>query len=188
MATAMGACMPVIGVAVREVDGEDPNKRPRLIWETVLEPKLATSATPVASLTATPVGLVPTVTSGTASAFVKRFTMDAVPAALFATTAMPRCELTATPWGVAPIGRLCSTVPNVVLVGLTSMVERLLQPLLVTNAMGENGPFASWSAIATELGVGVAQATVISTALMTIKSTALEVLVVDGTLPLTTSR
>ncbi len=101
---------------------------------------------------------------------------------------MPRCELTATPWGVAPMGRLRSTVPKVVLLGLMSMVERLLQPLLVTNAMGENGPFASWSAIATELGVGVAQATVISTALMTIKSTALEVLVVDGTLPLTTSR
>src|SRR6266436_3907291 len=97
MATAMGACMLVIGVAVREVGGEDPNKRPRLIWETVLEAKLATSATQLDSLAATPVGLVPTVTSGTAPAFVKRFTMDAVPAALLATKAMPRCELTATP-------------------------------------------------------------------------------------------
>src|SRR5258708_23046135 len=188
MATAMGACMPVIGVAVREVAGVDPNKRPRLIWETVLEPKLATSATPVDSLMATPIGLVPTATSATASVLVRRFTMDAVPALLLATTAIPRCELTATPWGVAPMEMLRSTVPKVALLGLMSMVERLLQPLLVTNAMGENGPPASWSAIATELGVGVAQATVMSTALMTIKSTALEVLVVDGTLPLTTSR
>src|SRR6266852_8045852 len=175
MATAMGDCTPPMVVAVSEVAGEDPNRRPRLIWETVLEPKLATSATPVASLMATPMGLDPTCTSVTASAFVNRFTTDSVPAVLFATTAIPRCELTATPWGVAPMGRLRSTVPKVVLVGLMAMVERLLQPLLVTNAMGENGPFASWSAMATELGVGVAQATVMSTALMTMKSVALDV-------------
>src|SRR5713226_8306164 len=97
MAMAIGDCTPPIVAAVKEVAGEDPNKRLRLIWETVLEPKLATSATPVASLMATPVGLDPTWTSATASEFVKRFTMDAVPAPLFATTAMPRCELTATP-------------------------------------------------------------------------------------------
>src|SRR5258708_27249636 len=45
---------PIVA-AVREVAGVDPNKRPRLIWETVLEPKLATSATPVDSLMATPI-------------------------------------------------------------------------------------------------------------------------------------
>src|SRR5260370_34565426 len=79
---------------------------------------------------------------------------------------------------------LRSTVPKVALVGLMSMVERLLQPLLVTNAMGENGPPASWSAMATELGVGGPglQATVISTDLMTMKSVAL-----DCTPPLITS-
>src|SRR5260370_38572653 len=68
------------------------------------------------------------------------------------------------------MGRLRSTVPKVALLGLMSMVERLLQPLLVTNAMGENGPFASWSAMATELGGGAAQAVVMSTPLMTMKS------------------
>ena len=35
------------------------------------------------------------------------------------------------------------TVPKVVLDGLMSMTEMLLQPLLVTTAMGENGPLAS---------------------------------------------
>src|SRR5712664_105175 len=181
MAIAMGDCTPPMLEAVREVAGEDPNKRPRLIWETVFEPKLATSATPVASLMATPIGLVPTPTSATASFMCTRSTMDAVPAPLFATTAIPRCELTATPWGVAPTGILC-TLPKAVVpggglrwAGLMSITEILLQPLLVTTAMGENGPSASWSAIATELGVGVAQATVISTALITMKSTALDV-------------
>src|SRR5207302_5477559 len=97
MATAIGACTPPIVLAVKEVAGDDPTKRPRLICETVLDPKLATSATPVASLIATPTGLLPVDTSGTASAFLTRLTMDAVPAPLLATTAMPRCELTATP-------------------------------------------------------------------------------------------
>src|SRR6266436_3940078 len=175
MAIAMGFCTPQMLEAVSEVAGEDPNKRPRLIWETVLEPKLATSATPVSSSMATPTGLVPTCTSGTASVFFRRFTTETVPAALLATTAMPRFELTATPWGVAPMETLRSTVPNVALLGLMSIVERLLQPLLVTNASGENGPFASWSAITTELGVGVAHATVMSTALITMKSVALDV-------------
>src|SRR6266852_2768598 len=184
MATARGACTPPMVAAVREVGGEDPNKRPRLIWETVLEPKLATRATPVESLMATPIGLVPTVTSATASALVWRFTMEAVPALLLATTAIARCELTATPWGDAPMEILRSTVPKVALLGLMSIVERLLQPLLVTNAMGENGPPASWSAMATELGVGGPglQATVMSTDLMTMKSAAL-----DCTPPLITS-
>src|SRR5260370_29241951 len=184
MATAMGNCTPPIVAAVREVAGVDRNKRPRLVGERVLEPEWATSATPVDSLMATPIGLVPTATSATASVFVKRFTMDAVPALLLATTAIPRCELTATPWGVAPMEMLRSTVPKVALLGLMSMVERLLQPLLVTNATGENGPPASWSAIATELGVGGPglQATVMSTDLMTMKSVAL-----DCTPPLITS-
>src|SRR5260370_22900605 len=184
MATAMGNCTPPIVAAVREVAGVDPNKRPRLIWETVLEPKLATRATPVDSLMATPIGLVPTPTSATASVLVRRFTIDAVPALLLAITAIPRCDLTATPSGVAPMEMLRSTVPKVALLGLISMVERLLQPLLVTNAMGENGPPASWSAIATELGVrgpGL-QATVMSTDIVTMKCVAL-----DCTPPLRTS-
>src|SRR5882762_1820903 len=147
MATAMGACTPPIDEAVRVVAGADPSKRPRLICETVFEPKLATRATPVDSLTATPIGLVPTATSGTASALVRRFTTDTVPALLLATTASPRCELMATPWGVAPMEMLRSTEPKVGLAGLRSIVEMLLQPLLVTTAIGENGPFLSWSAI-----------------------------------------
>ena len=65
---AIGACTPPMVAAVKEVAGDDPVNRPRLIWETVLEPKLATRATPVASLMATPMGLVPTVTSGAAAA------------------------------------------------------------------------------------------------------------------------
>src|ERR1700756_4640530 len=138
MATAMGDCTPPMVEAVREVAG----KRPRLIWETVFEPKLATSATPVASLIATPIGLVPTATSGTSSLLVKRFTMDTVPAPLFATTALPRCELTATPCGVAPTGIVC-TAPKVALPGFMSIVEMLLHPLLLTTARGEKGPFAS---------------------------------------------
>src|SRR5260370_36470237 len=184
MATARGACTPAMVAAVREVAGEDPNKRPRLIWDTVLERKLATRATPVESLMATPIGLAPTATSATASVLVWRFTIDAVPALLLATTAIPRCELTATPWGVAPMEMLRSTVPKVALLGLMSMVERLLQPLLVTNAMGENGPPASCTAIPTELRFGRPglQATVMSTDLLTMKSVAL-----DCTPPLITS-
>src|SRR5260370_42622424 len=105
MAIAMGDCTPPIVAAVNEVAGEDPNKRARLIWDTVLEPKLATRATPVASLMATPMGLVPTGTSRTASTggFFFRSTMDAVPAALFATPASPRVGVTGTPLGPPPI-------------------------------------------------------------------------------------
>src|ERR1700730_4738972 len=102
MAIAMGDCTPPIVAAVKEVAGEDPNKRARLIWDTVLEPKLATRATPVASLMATPMGLVPTGTSVTTSFMFTRSTTDAVPAPLLATTAKPRWELIATPWGAAP--------------------------------------------------------------------------------------
>src|ERR1700740_3152876 len=141
----MGDVTPVIGAAAKEVAGEDPDKRARLICETLLEPKLATRATPVASLMPTPMGLEPTVTSGTASAggFFFRSTMDAVPAALLATTAIPRWEFTATPCGPPPIGVLLSIVPKVRLpgAGLMSMTERLLPPALLTSAIGENGPF-----------------------------------------------
>src|SRR6267154_1079955 len=139
MAMAMGCCTPPMLEAVSVLGGEDPDKRPRLISETVLDPKLAISATPVASLTATPMGLVPTATSVTASVIFTRSTTDAVPAPLLATTARPRWELTATPWGVAPTGILCNA-PKVPLAGLMSIMERLLQPLLVTRAMGVNGP------------------------------------------------
>src|ERR1700680_4471 len=60
---------PPIVEAVREAAGEEPDKRARLISETVLEPKLATIAAPVASLMATPTGLVPTVTAATGWVF-----------------------------------------------------------------------------------------------------------------------
>src|SRR5579859_1823744 len=80
------------------------------------------------------------------------------------------------------MGRLRTTLPKVALLGLMSRVDRLLHPLLVTTAIGENGPLANWSAMATELGAGAAQATRISTALMTKKSVAL-----DWTPPLITS-
>src|SRR5258706_10958780 len=181
MATAMGDCTPPMLVAVSDVAGEDPSNRPRLICETVFEPKLATRATPVASLMATPIGLVPVETSGTASVLVIRFTMDAVPAPLFATTAMPRCELTATPCGLAPMEMVWRTEPKVAVNGFISMVEILLQPLLLTTAIGENGPFLSCSAMATELGMGEAQATGMSTDLTTKKLAEL-----DSTPPLTT--
>ncbi len=64
-----------------------------------------------------------------------------------------------------------------------SIIERLLPPLFVTAAMGESVKleFPNWSARATELGLGVAQATFISTCLTTMKSAGL-----DGT-PLTTT-
>ena len=122
-----------------------------MICETVLEPKLATSATPVASLTATPMGLVPTVTSATASFAFTRSRTDAVPAPLLATTAKPRCWLMAMPCGVAPTGMVLGKaaeigfviVPKVGLAGLMSIMDTLLHPLLVTIAMGENGPFLS---------------------------------------------
>src|SRR6266403_6268815 len=68
----------------------------------------------------------------------------------------------ATPWGVVPTEMgLPMNWPNVglgwgcpatVIVGLMSMTEMLLQPVLETTAMGEKGPLASWSAIATEEG------------------------------------
>src|SRR5947207_2762923 len=54
-------------MGVREVAGEEPNNNPRLISVTVLLPKLATMAAPVASLMATPIGFVPVLTSGTGS-------------------------------------------------------------------------------------------------------------------------
>src|SRR5258705_5150513 len=128
---------------------------------------------------ATPMGLVPTVTSGTARAPFKRSTMDAVPAPLLATTAFPRCELTATPWGVAPTAIVLIILPKLTFAGsgLMSIIERLLHPLFVTAAMGESAKveFPNWSAMATELGLGVAQATFMSTALTARKSVGLDV-------------
>src|SRR5579859_1432495 len=97
MATAMGDCTPPMVDAASDVGGEGWNNSPRLISETLLDPKLATRATPVASLTATPIGLVPTATSGTASVLVSKFTTETVAAVLLATTAIPRCELIPTP-------------------------------------------------------------------------------------------
>src|SRR5579864_2381831 len=58
-----------------------------------------------------------------------------------------------------------------------STVEMLLQPVLLTTATGENGPLAIWSAMTTELGdagPGL-QATFMSTALITKKSTGLDI-------------
>src|SRR4029077_18183313 len=127
MATATGDCTPLTVAAVREVAGAEPNRSPRLIWETLLEPKLATRATPVDSLMATPIGLVPTVTSGTASTggFFFKSTMEAVPAVLLAVTANPRREFTATPWGPTPTGKLLRIVPKPVPIcaGLMSMTD-----------------------------------------------------------------
>ncbi len=83
--------------AVSEVAGAEPNRRPRLIWETVLEVKLATMATPVASLIATPMGFVPTATAATGWVLVSRFTTEAVASPLLAVTARPSRGLTAIP-------------------------------------------------------------------------------------------
>ena len=129
--------------AVREVAGEAPKSRPRLISETVLEVKFATMATPVASSMATPIGLVPTATAETGWVFVSKFTMEALLLPLLVTTARPRRGLTAIPCGVVPTAMVLRTEPKVGLDGLMSMVEMLLQPLLVTTAKGEKGPLAS---------------------------------------------
>src|SRR5215471_15161262 len=99
---------------------------------------------------ATPVGLLPVVTAGTGCVPVNRFTTEAVPSPWFATTATPKRGLTATPWGEAPTAMLLFTAPKVVLLGFMSMMETLLQPLLLTTATGEKAAVASWSATATE--------------------------------------
>src|SRR3954452_11891038 len=143
MATAIGCCTPPIVAAVRDVAGEEPNRRPRLISETVLEVKFATIATPVASLTATPIGFVPTATAATGCVLVRRLTIETLLLPLLATTAKPRRGLTAIPWGVVPTAIELSTDPNVGLAGLMSMVEILLHPLFVTTASGEKFPWAS---------------------------------------------
>src|SRR5580704_13839270 len=146
---------------VRVVAGVAPKSGDISISVTVFDPVLATMTTPVASLMATPAGLVPVETSGTASELVSKLTKEAVPAVLLATTAMPNGWLIATPCGVAPTAMelrilpklgFCTVWPLTVAVGLISTTEMLLQPLLVTTAIGENGPFTSWSAMATELG------------------------------------
>ena len=163
-------------VAVKEVAGEEPVSNAKLISETVLLPVLATSAAPVPSSIATPVGVVPTVTAATFCVPVSRFRIEAVPSWLFATTATPNRGLTATPRGSLPVAMEDLMVPNVALAGLMSMTETLLQPLLLTTAMGEKACPGNWSAMATELGCGLAlvHAAVISTDLMTKKSVALD--------------
>jgi len=154
-----------------------------LISETVLEPKLATMAAPVASLMATPTGLVPTVTAATGCVLVRRFTIEALPLPLLAQTARPDAD-SRRRLRSGPTAIVCRMLPKVgfgldhtatVIVGLMSMVETLLQPLLVTTAIGENGPLASWSAMATELGMAgpLVQATFMFTVLTTRKSVGL---------------
>ena len=69
--------------------------------------------------------------------------MDTLLLPLLATTARPSRGLTAMPWGVVPTAMELSTDPKVGLAGLMSMVEILLQPLLVTTASGEKLPWAS---------------------------------------------
>jgi len=96
-------------------------------------------------------------TDGTASELVSRLTTEAVPSPLLATTARPKGWLMAIPCGVRPTAMelrilpklgFCDVDPFAVTVGLISITEMLLQPLLLTTAIGENGPLASWSAMA----------------------------------------
>src|SRR2546430_1516062 len=67
-------------------------------------------------------------------------------------------------------------VPKEEFEGLISTTEMLVQPLLEITAIGENGPFLSWSAMATELGWAgpVLQAGLRSTAFTTMKSVGLD--------------
>src|ERR1700741_5283935 len=166
MATAIGCWTPPMLVAVKVVGAVVPaggNSRPRLSSEIVLDPLFVTIATPRPSSIATPVGLVPVATAGTfAAGVVKvRSIIEAVPSPLLATTAKPKRWLMAIPWGVvptltgfdtAPKAGFGVTTPLTVMVGFTSITEILLQPLSVTTAIGENGPLASWSAMATADG------------------------------------
>src|SRR5439155_13136042 len=138
MAIAMGEVSTAMGVAVRDVGGDDPNNKARLISETLLLPVFVTRAAPVPSLIATPVGVDPTVTAATFCVPVARSSMEAVPSVWFATTARPKRGLTAIPCGAVPVAIEDLTTPNVVLCGLMSITEILLQPLLLTTAIGEN--------------------------------------------------
>ena len=75
MAIAIGEVSMEMEVAVKEVAGEEPVSNAKLISETVLLPVLATSAAPVPSSIATPVGVVPTVTAATFCVPVSRVTV-----------------------------------------------------------------------------------------------------------------
>src|SRR6266571_2070230 len=108
--------MPPIGIAVRVVGGTvggvagGGNNKPRLIMLMLFDPVFVTMAAPVASLMATPVGLVPMpppvpvafVTSGTifTAGFEgrgRRSRMEALLLPLLATTARPNFGLMAMP-------------------------------------------------------------------------------------------
>src|SRR6266852_2141089 len=100
--------MPPIVLGLKVVGGVVPaggKSRPRLIMLMVLLPVFVTMAAPVASLTATPVGFVPTITSAvsgeTGGFFVKSMT-EAVLLPWLATTARPLCCQIAMPWGLVP--------------------------------------------------------------------------------------
>src|SRR5438045_379339 len=141
MAIAIGDVSMEIVFALRLV-GAVPDigkSRDRSISETVLLPVFATRAAPVPSLMATPVGVVPTVTAGTFWVRVTRSRTEAVPLVLLATTANPKRGLTAIPCGAVPVSiGFPIGCPKVALAGLTSTTETLLQPVLVTTAMGAN--------------------------------------------------
>src|SRR5271155_4174844 len=97
MATAVGSWKPPMLIGISVVAGVAPNSVDMSISVTVFDPVLVTIAAAVASLMATPVGLVPVATSGTALEKVSRLTKETVPAVLFATTAKPYGWLIASP-------------------------------------------------------------------------------------------
>src|SRR5579862_281565 len=176
MATAMGDWSTPMEVAVSDVAAPEPNSSARSSSDTVLVPVLVISAAPVPSSIATPVGLDPTVTAATFCVPVVRSMTEAVPSVLLATTAKPYRGLTATPSGSVPVAMVDRIEPKVALDGLMSTTEMLPQPLLETTTMGEKPWPGNWSAMATELGDGLAleHAVFKSTALMTKKSVTLE--------------
>lgn len=181
MATAKGDWTPpmVIGVKlVAAVVLPLANRVARLSELTVLEPVFATRAMPVASFMATPLGFVPTLTSGTIStgeqldagmgatgaqgANGARFRMEAVLLPLLVTTARPKGWLMAMPCGLVPTA---TAGPYIwprwgfgwpFTVGLMSSATTLLQPVTLIKANGEKGPLENWSAMATEVGIVVA--------------------------------
>src|SRR5256885_7284186 len=110
VSTPIEVAVKVAGVGVGGVViGGD--SKPRLISETVFCCVFATSAAPVPSLIATPIGPLPVVTSGTACFLLTMSRIDAVPAPLFATTARPNRGLTAMPDGLLPV-EIVVNVPN----------------------------------------------------------------------------
>ena len=120
-------------------------------------------------LTATANGISPTATSFVAP--VAPSMMETLLEPLFVTKMRLLVGLGAASRGLTPT----ATVPTTVL-PTESMTETLLQPLLLTTAMGEKACPGNWSAMATELGCGLAlvHAAVISTDLITKKSVALD--------------